>query len=257
MSWASRRRTVYITGVVTFFVIIVGGPLAYWYFSIPATCQDGIQNQGETDIDKGGPCPLLDTRYLQPEAILWARSFKVRDGTYTAIATVNNTNKDAGALNVHYRFSLYDSGNVLVAEREGIAYLMPSAVTPILESRIDTGNRIVAHTYFALTAPPVWGRMRNAASALSVDEKQLTDAFIAPRLEARATNISVSDVLGPSFIAVLYDTAGNAFAASETRLDRLSAGSSATIFFTWPSPFPVQVGRIDITPLLPPSPASK
>jgi len=256
MSWASRRRTTYVAGVILFFVVGIALPAAYWYFSIPATCQDGIQNQGETDVDRGGPCPLLDPRYIQPYAVLWTRSFKVRDGTYTAVASVQNSNRDAGVADARYKFSLYDAQNILIAERDGDTFIMPGAVTPVLESRIDTGNRVVAHAYFTFTQPLIWERMRNTASALSVDGKQLSQTDTTPNLSALAHNLSVADVLNPAFIAVVYDSNGNAFAASETRLDRLNAGTSAAILFAWPSPFAALAARTDIIPLLPPSPAA-
>jgi len=255
MSWASRRRFTYLTGVILFFVIVIGGPIAYWYFTIPPTCSDGIQNQGETAVDEGGPCLALDPRTLSPHAVLWARSFKVRDGTYTAVAAIQNPNQDAGVADVSYRFSLYDSDNVLVAEREGDMFIMPGAVTPVLEARIDTGNRIVAHTYFQFTNPLAWERMHNTASVLGVSGKQLTNTDSVPRLTAIAENSAVTDVLSPVFIAVVYDGAGNAFAASETQLDRLNAGASANLIFTWPAPFATGAARIDIMPVLAPTAA--
>jgi hypothetical protein len=239
-----------------FFLIVIGGPIAYHLLTVPPTCTDGIQNQGETAVDRGGPCPLLDTNTLQREAILWARSFKVRDGTYTAVAEVQNANAAAGVGSVHYRFSLYDAQNILVAQREGDTYLMPEAVTPIVEPRIDTGNRIVAHTYFEFTEPLTWARMGNTATALTTDQKQLTGASDLPLLSAQAHNISTRDVIGPVFVAVVYDGGGNAIAASETQLERLNAGSSAPITFAWPSAFAVQPSRIDILPSLPPVPTA-
>ena len=255
MSWASRRRFTYITGIILFFLIVIGGPVGYWYFTIPPTCTDGIENQGETAIDEGGPCLALDPRTLSPHAVLWARSFKVRDGTYTAAAAIQNPNQNAGVASVSYQISLYDSGNVLVAERDGTTFIMPGAVTPVIESRIDTGNRVVAHTYFQFTQPLSWERMTNTASVLSVSGKQLTDTDTTPRLSAIAQNSAVVDVLTPSFIAVIYDGAGNAVAASETQLNRLNAGASSDIVFTWPAPFGTGAARIDIMPVLPPTPA--
>ncbi len=228
----------------------------YWYFSIPATCSDGTQNQGETGVDIGGPCPLLDINTVQQQATLWARSFKVRDGTYTGAAYVQNANKNAGVARVRYHFSLYDPQNLLVAERTGETFIMPQGITPILESRIDTGSRVVAHTYFEFTEPLAWERMSNAATALVVGNKQLSDVGTLPRLTATVQNNAVVAVNGAAFVAIMFDPAGNAFAASETNLDRLEAGESAQIIFTWPDAFPVQVGRIDIIPLLPPAPES-
>lgn len=244
-----------MTGVIVFFAVIIGGPVAYYFLTIPPTCTDGIQNQGETGIDIGGPCPLLDARSLQPESILWARSFKVRDGTYTALASIQNPNKNAGVVSARYKFSLYDAQNVLIAERAGESFIMPGDVTPIIESRIDTGNRIVAHTYFEFADSLVWEKMENTATVLSVGNKQFSDTDSSPRLSATARNDAVTDVVFPSFIAVIYDSSGNAFAASQTQLDRLPAGASAPIVFTWPTPFAVQAARVDITPVLPPVPA--
>ncbi len=253
MSWASRRRILYLIGVTLFFAIVLGGPLAYIYFSIPATCEDGTMNQGETAVDKGGPCPVLDEWALQPHAVLWARSFRVRDGSYNAAAYIQNPNKNAGVLEARYRFGLYDAQNILVAEREGIMYIMPSGVTPIIESRINTGNRIVARTYFEFTGPLTWRRLDNAASVIRINNKQVLDAETTPRVTADAQNTSVADMTNVSFAAVVFDPAGNAFAVSATAVSRISAGVSVPLTFTWPDAFDVQVGRIDILPSAVPS----
>ncbi|MDZ4226933.1 MAG: hypothetical protein U1D26_00465 [Patescibacteria group bacterium] len=253
MSWASRRRGIYLASTVAFFAVIVGGPLSYWYFSIPATCHDGIRNQGETSADKGGPCLLLDERAIQPYGVLWTRAFKVRDGTYNAIAYLQNPNKGAGVASARYRFSLYDADNILIAEREGGHFIMPGSITPIFESRIDTGNRIVARTYFEFTTTLMWERMQNNATVIAIGDKVLSDTGATPRLTARVENGSVADLFNPAFVSVVYDTFGNALAASQTTLSRLNAGSSEQIVFTWPAPFSSSVGRVDITPLLPPT----
>jgi hypothetical protein len=240
-------------GAGLFFLVVIGGPLSYWYFSIPPTCSDGIQNQDETAIDRGGPCLVLDERALQPQATLWTRSFRVRDGSYNAAAYVYNPNAEAGVERAHYRFGLYDAENILVAEREGTTFIVPGAVTPILESRIDTGNRIVSHTYFEFTNTFIWERMTNTALVLAVNNKEISNAEVMPRLSANVENRSVADVINPSFIAVIFDPAGNAFAASATALPRIAPGATAPIVFSWHDPFLVQVGRIDVMPLVAPS----
>ena len=240
-------------GVILFFLIIIGGPLLYWYFSVPPTCSDGIKNQGETTVDQGGPCLVLDERTLQPHSTLWSRSFRVRDGYYNAVAYVYNPNKEAGVRRAYYRFGLYDSQNVLVAERRGTTFILPGAITPVLESRIDTGNRTVSRTYFEFTDTFIWERMINTSLSIAVNNKELSNTAIMPRLSASVENHSVADVINPSFVAVIFDPAGNAFAASATTLERLSAGATSEIVFSWPDPFPVQVGRIDISPLVAPS----
>ncbi len=233
--------------------MVIGLPVAYWYFTIPPTCADGIQNQDETSIDKGGVCPVLDERTLQPYAILWARSFRVRDGSYNAAAYIQNPNQSAGVASARYHFGLYDAQNVLIAEREGTTFIMPGAITPVLEPRIDVGRRIVAHTYFEFKGPLVWERMKNNALSIAVGNKEPSDMTSMPRLTATARNISVAPISDIGFVAVVFDPAGNAFAASATTLSRLSADASAQIAFTWPDPLLIQAGRIDVVPLVEPS----
>ncbi len=252
MSWASRRQAAYIFGVIAFFGTLGAIPVLYWYSNIQETCFDGIQNQTESAVDKGGPCKLLDDRTLTPHAILWARAFQVRDGSYSTVAYVENPNENAGVAVVPYRFRLYDDRNVLVAEREGSAFIMPGAVTPIYEGAIDTGNRIVARSYLEFSAPLVWERLYDPTRAIVVATKDLTDPGSAPRLAARIQNKSVADLRDIEFIAVVFDTAGNAFASSATLVDSLEDGEEKEIVFTWPDPFQYLPGRTDVIPILAP-----
>ena len=252
MSWSSRKRTSYAAGVTLFFGLLVGVPLFYWYFTIPPTCDDGKRNQGETTVDRGGPCLLLDERQLSPSATLWTRSFRVRDGTYNSIAYIQNPNEQAGVREVGYRFGLYDERNILVAERFGNTYIMPGGVTPIFEGGIDTGQRIVTHTYFEFTKPLVWVRMEAPSNAIIMNDRKIEDETTLPRLLASATNSSVRSISDVAFVAVISDPAGNAFAVSKTTVHELSGGQKIEVAFTWPGPFNVTIGRIDVIPLVAP-----
>ena len=197
-----------------------------------------------------GPCSELDPRYLQPTAVMWARSFKVREDTYTAVAYISNPNPKAGVERAHYKMGLYDSGNVLIAEREGETFIMPGSITPVIESGIYTGNRMVVHTYFQITDPAlIWKEATNPAEGIKVSNQTVSNFDFAPKVEAQARNASLDTMRTISFVAVLFDTAGNAFAASGTRLSELASGASSPISFTWPQAFTIPVGRIDIIPL--------
>ncbi len=257
MSWATRKRATYGLGVFLFFLVVLGGPAGYWFFTIPPTCTDGKQNQGESSPDRGGPCPLLDTTALSPAPILWARSFPVRDGSFNSVAYIQNSNDGAGVKKVAYRFALYDTDNVLVAEREGTTFIMPGAITPIFESGIQTGNRLAVRTYFILTEDPQWERLQDRSRIVIVNDKKMVDTSTAPRLSATAFNSSVKDMTDVLLIATVFDQAGNAFATSQTKIPKLHGGEKQDLVFTWPDPFTVTVGRIDIIPLVEPGPPAK
>lgn len=252
MSWASRRRFAYLSVIFGVIAVIVGIPLAMWLYR-PATCFDGIQNQGETAVDMSGPCTLLDPRTLTAHAILWARAFPTRDGMHNAIAYVENPNDDAGVFLTPYRFRLYDERNVLVAEREGATFVMPGTITPVFEGAINTGNRTVARAYFEFMAPLVWERMTDSTALIAVLSKDMQDAATRPRLTAVVHNTSVADLRDVVFVAVVFDTAGNAFAGSSTIVPMLSDGEKKEIVFTWPDAFEYLPGRIDVIPVLAPT----
>lgn len=251
MSWASVRRAEYLFGVILFFVVIIGGPLLYWGISaIPPACPVGTMRPAGIS---SGACSELDPRYLQSVSVMWARAFRVRADSYTAVAYVQNSNPNAGVQQAHYKMGLYDGGNVLIAEREGEMFIMPGSITPVLETGIYTGNRDVVHTYFQITdASPIWKEATNPAADIKVSNESVTGLEAAPRVEARVRNASLDSRHNISFVITLFDTTGNAFAASGTALQELAPGATAQIAFTWPQPFPTVIGRIDIIPLLQP-----
>lgn len=251
MSWASRRKTIYLSSIIGVFVLLMSVPLTIWLYE-PASCFDGERNQGETAVDRGGPCKLLDERSLVPYAVLWSRSFSVRDGMHNAVAYIENPNPNAGVSDALYRFRLYDEENLLVAEREGTIDIMPGAITPIFESDISTGNREVARTFFEFAGPLTWERLTDRSHDVAVENKRTRDIDTRPRITARVVNESVRDMRDLILVAVAFDAAGNAFAASRTVIPLLPGDEQEQVTFTWPEPFDRQVARVDVLPVIPP-----
>lgn len=254
MTWASRRRTLYLAGIGAFFLVCIGVP-AILLLNKPETCFDRIQNQDETAIDKGGPCVLLDERSLSPHAVLWTRPFYVRDGLYSVAAYIDNPNKNAGVVSAPYRFKVYDENNILVAERTGSTFVMPGTITPVFAGQLETGNRNAARAFFEFSAPLVWEKATDVSHDIIIKNREVIDNTTSPRISARAHNTSVSKARNITFVVVVFDTAGNAFAASETVVPEIAAGEEVPIVFTWPQAFNRPVGHIDITTLRAPTPA--
>ncbi|MFZ2555885.1 MAG: hypothetical protein WAZ27_03125 [Minisyncoccia bacterium] len=256
MSWASRRRFLYIFGFLLVVGSLTGIPLAM-YLHTPGDCFDGKQNNAETAIDKGGGCKLLDERALLPTTIVWARAMPVRlpgqeQGSYSVVAYVENPNVNAGVMKAPYRFKLYDNENILVAEVEGWTHIIPGNVTPVFEGGINTGHRQVARAFFEFTAPQVWERLYDATEPITVPTKEVINADKEPRLNTVIKNDSVVDLRTTTFVAIIFDTAGNAFAGSATEVQFLERGAQQEVVFTWPDPFKYLPGRIDVLPILEP-----
>ncbi len=250
MSWASRRRTLYGTGTITFFVIVIGIPAFLFLYEKP-TCFDNVQNQGELGVDRGGPCLLLHRSQIQNTAVLWSRSFEVIPGIYNAVAQIDNPNFSAGALGVPYSFKLFDSSNILIAERKGRAYFSPNKVISIFEGGIETGERVPARTFLAFLAEPKWERVDNPVEGLEVESRVLSNENTAPRIDADITNKSFDDIFNVDVIATVFNADDVAIASSRTVIDVLQKQSSVQVTFTWPQRFSSPSTRIEITPQAP------
>ncbi len=256
MSWASRRRFLYIAG----FLIVLGAvtvlPLLV-YLHKPGDCFDGKQNNAETAVDKGGGCKLLDERALLPVTIVWARAMPVRlpgeeTGSFSAVAYIENPNANAGVAKAPFRFKLYDDANVLISEIEGVTPVMPGNVTPVFVGGIDTGFRKAGRVFFEFSAPLIWERLYDATEPITVPTKEIQNANAEPRLRAVIKNDSVQDLRDTQFVATVFDTAGNAFAGSATEVQFLERGKQQEVMFTWRDPFPFLPGRIDVLPIMAP-----
>jgi len=252
MNWAAQRRLLYILGIILFFTLLTGIPALTWLYE-PATCFDGTLNQGETAVDRGGPCKLLDPRRLIPHSVLWTRAFLAREGVHSAVAYIENPNQGAGVKEAAYRMKIYDDRNVLVGEREGVTPIMPGTITPVFEGEMESGNRTATRAFFEFVAPLVWERLKDQSVEIAVTDRLIKDIETSPRVTATVTNNDVINHLNVSIVAVVFDTAGNAFASSHTVIPELDARVSIPVTFTWSEPFTRRVGRVDVLPIVPPA----
>ncbi|MCW9054873.1 MAG: FxLYD domain-containing protein [Candidatus Pacebacteria bacterium] len=250
MSWAAKRRAIYLGGVTLFLFVVVGVPVFLLWYEQP-TCFDGVQNQGELSIDRGGPCALLHESQVQPEVVLWARSFEVIPGVYNAVAYVSNPNFSAGVVAAPYSFKLFDAENILVAERKGVTYVIPNAITSVFEGGVATGNRVPARTFFEFLSPLEWERVDSPVKGLAVGDRELTEETSAPRITAEIKNNSFSDIHNIEVVATVFDEQDTAIASSRTAIESLQQQSSQIVVFTWPRPFTGVVSRIEIVPQAP------
>lgn len=246
--WARKRQLEYAGGIFLFLFVIVA-PIIFLTSYEEKTCFDEKLNQEETAIDRGGPCVLLDERFVQPYAVLWSRTFPVRDGFYNTVAYIENPNQDAGVYNAIYQFKLYDEKNILIAERFGQTPILPEGVFPIFESRIDTGKRVPTRTLFSFVNDLTWEKMASPTIGISIRNEKVSELETMPRLDAVVHNSGVTTVNGIVLVATLFDTAGNAFTSSRTLVEAIAPNEEFPIAFTWPEPFAFKVARVDIIPL--------
>lgn len=247
MSWASRRRAVYLLGALVAAAVLIGLP-TFFFFYEPPTCTDGEQNGLEDGVDCGGNCPIICSFSAADPLTHWSRLFEIVPSVYTTIALVENPNATVGAVDIPYTFKLRGADNVLVYEKKGFVSLPPKTTVPIFETGLQTGSRIPTRSEFTL-GTPVWVRQEPTTHDVSVREQKLENETSRPTLTATLKNDTTSDVGEFAAVAILYDVQGNALHASRTIVDGLAGLSETRIVFTWPQPLPGTVAKIDIIPV--------
>jgi hypothetical protein len=102
-------------------------------------CFDKIQNQGEAEIDCGGPCQSCEINHLKPLEFSQTGNYVVQNNKYFLYTRVLNTNKDYGAKTFKYTFTVtLEDGNTQTLQ--GIDYILPSSGKYVLLTNISLNS---------------------------------------------------------------------------------------------------------------------
>jgi hypothetical protein len=251
MTWALRRRLI-ILGIIA---VVLAGAIAAFYFKdiyVHPSCTDTKQNQNEEGVDCGGPCPYLCTASEAAPSVRFVRAISPVPGRTDVIVYIDNPNVGVAAKGLTYSIDLYDAENALIGRKAGKVDLPPAATVPVYVPNFYSGSRVVAHAFLTFDTPAhLWYRYpketRTIPDVRSVD----VSVGASPRVHALAVNPSAIP-LGPTlFIATVFDTQGNALAASQTIATLIPGQGTADLVFTWPSTFSGPVSRVEVTPVIP------
>ncbi len=247
MNWATMRKLQYVT-FFFLFIGIFGGIPAYYILHNAPTCFDNKQNQGEEDIDCGGPCIKLCRPLELRPVVQWEQTFEVVPGVYTAVAYVQNPNVHAESKAVEYTFTFYDSNNTLMGEKKGVAYIPPGKSFPILETGIKFSQK-PTRTFFELSDNYTWMKSPTYPE-ITVKNLVIADATTSPTVSATIINPTFTSIRQIQVGAIVYDSEGNAIAASRTIVYNLVKQTQKPLLFTWPRPFETDVARVEIVPII-------
>lgn len=163
---------------VFYLVILFGiGYLFYiGFLSGPASCFDNRRNQGEIEVDCGGPCESCDIKRLQPIRVMPIELFSDQDGTVSALIELRNPNVAYGAENFSYTLKIYDSGKNLLGETSEDSFIYPGEIKFIVEANL-----------------PVSGAPKSAEFETKSFSWRKASEFSAPKTQTRDIKIGVQD----------------------------------------------------------------
>lgn len=241
MDWSVKRRLTYLLVVLA--VIILAGALVWFWQKPEPSCDDGKRNQGEYDVDCGGPCARVCAFEVRPVREVWSRIFQTDDNRYDQVTLLKNPNLGYIARQLHYRVRVFDASDVLLTTREGTAFLNPAEELFIYHGRLEVGERTPRRASFEIMDGPVWQRLSAELPSLRVTFRSF--AADPPILTAEIVNDSLVTLTDVTVVAVLSDEEQNALAVSSTLVESLSRGERRELAFTWPKRLPIPPSFFD------------
>ena len=242
--WAFWRRFWYGTGF-SFFWVLVGTGVYFFYIYEAPQCFDGTQNGEERGVDCGGACVRICAADVTQPNIRWTESFEVTEGQYNAVAYIENANKVAAAPEVNYKFTLSDDDG-LIEESSGTTVLPPDSVYPIFLGRIQTGERVPTQTQIDLEYVDLWVPGTVGRGQFTVVDRKLEDADVRPRLEATIVNNALTEAKDVEIVATIFDARGNSLTSSRTFVEYFPPQAEEQVVFTWPEPIAKTVRSCEV-----------
>lgn len=253
-TWASRRKFLYASSILIVIIVIIAAIFFSIFYKKP-TCFDGIMNGNEFGRDCGGSCVKLCQSAFLPARIEWGggKFEKVAPGFYNVASYIVNPNTNGAAINVPYKFSLFDAQGILITERTGKMTIPARRDTIAFEAALSTGKRIPAKTTFEFLEPPVWFKSHDELDGIAVIDKKYTEDEKNSSLEVTLENKSLFPYKNILISAVLFDSNENAIGFSRTQLDILNPNGDRQIApFSWPIGRNNKVTTIEVFPVIAP-----
>lgn len=243
-SWSTKRKYGYFLVVIGILAFAIGVPFFFFFYKAP-TCSDGKQNGNERGVDCGGACSRLCPADFSSPKVIWAYAVKVVPGVYNLLAYIQNPNQSVEAVSLPYIFRMYDDEGILVAEKEGRAFVPAGQKFAVFESGVRTGERLPAKTIFEFTNVPEWriGGIFSQVRMLSVNLDQGKNPSAEAKVKNDTVDRSFSNIT--AFI-ILYNKDDNRVNFSKTIIDNIAPGEQKSIYFTWPEPLSEPVVRSEV-----------
>ena len=137
-----------------FYLVIIFG-LGYGiYASVlqgPASCFDNRENQGEEEVDCGGPCPSCELKRLKPIQVSPVAIFDIGNGQLSALVELRNPNVSYGANRFSYKLSFYNAAGSEVSSVVKDSFIYPGEIKYIVEAGLNINPREVSRAEARLT----------------------------------------------------------------------------------------------------------
>ncbi len=234
MNWRLKRQLTYL-GIFFSFLLII---FFIFYLSKPAplpSCFDNKKNQGEEDIDCGGPCPPCELRSAQPLRI-YPSEILVYSDSIDIVGIVENSNSKLALEKLKYYFEIYDLDNNLKATttiKETI--LEPDQKRYLLELNYPKPNFSIGKIKLKLLEPKDedWRKLELERPKISFYNQKIYQENNKLKLSLTLFNQTFLPYKDIEIIILLYNTNNNLVGLTKS-LVSLNAEEVKDLVLTFP-----------------------
>lgn len=248
MDYRLKKQIIIVLIYLAIFFLIGYGTYWIWFRHIP-TCNDGIKNQNEEEIDCGGVCGSCEIKTLKNIFVLWTEALPINQGAYDLAAQIENPNPNYGASDISYEFLLYDSFGAVVASKKGNTFILPNKTAYIIEPNISA-EQSVDHIKLVL-GEPTWqiltGFEKDIFYIKNEEHGAITDNTGFYQSAGVLVNNSAFDFDKVSINVILYDAQNKPIGVNKTEVRTLLAGEDRYFLCKWFSKFLGETVRVDIS----------
>lgn len=233
-----RKQLIYGISFLGFWVILFSGI----YFSLlkpPASCFDGIQNQGEEGVDCGGPCKTvcIPAELLPIQSIGTPLVFYPDTGHASVLLQIQNQNDLWAAKLFSYSVKLYDAnGNPIdFYGGSGTSFIYAGEVKSLLLPNLSVSGGGISRVEFTSTNP-VWVKAETFPPPNVVIQNSTTRDD-ANQISVEG-NISNKDSIGFSkliIVSIFYGNFGQPMGSSQTVIDSIAPNETRPFIVAHPS----------------------
>jgi hypothetical protein len=202
------------------------------------TCFDNKKNQGEIDIDCGGPCKACIKSLAQSINIIETGFVNTVYGRADLYALVENPNQNFGVALLPYKFSVYDATGNLVVEKFGKTFILPQQKRYIIEQAVPL--KAPANEVKLIIDEPTWTELTNYETPNigiknRVYRQSHPDEGGFMTLEGLIVNASSYDFDKVEVLAILRDQNQSVVAVGRSIHNTIRSGDERIFRIVWPS----------------------
>lgn len=215
----------------------------YLFLKKPPTCFDGRQNQGEEEVDCGGPCPSCEIRTLSP--LVSAKVFALPAGrdAVSLVAEIRNPNVNYGAESFNYEFVVSGPFGAKSSSIKGKSFIYASESKDLLEAPVAMNIRDISSVEVFLT-DFAWKSRRDFSQPM-ITFREINHRFSDNLISVEGVIVSGETIRLPRVFAgaILYGKNGEPLSISRTELRDVAAFQER--FFKIPFPVGINLSDID------------